>query len=455
MAEVKLNEQVNPKLEQGTEGISKPFVNIESSLSKIEGGFNIIKAILPDAENLDFKNKAQRNIFLSEQRFADKRKRLASDLKKWINLLSTDKKTPSEFVELCNQEEEKYTKLFKKNLGYALEATQNLEREYRTLDIFFKNTGSDRLADVRIINVNKNDLRDSQSDSSLAVVDLLEQAYNRLSLKNNYGLLIMPGYVLTEPSILKPWAEKARKYRLMLISDHADETLYDDLVKNTENYRGSDPHLKNVILAANWLLGRKKEEIANEEDHFYIPPSAALAGMIYNNNNKNISQPAANKIYGTVNEIAGVRLDLLRTEIETLMEKQVIPMVFSEGRVMAFNDTTLCESSDKAKESYAITRVFDWVGKVMINFLTDEALANWDTITSPPILKSKIQEFLNAQKKARLFQDYTIKDPKQDIDTKEITVDMEITPYFTAKNFNVKLSASQGDNGFNKDCEVQ
>jgi len=453
MAETKLNEQINPQVEQGERFESKPF-NKEESLSKIDGGFNIIKTILPDAENLDFRNKAQRAIFLSEQRFADKRKRLASDLKKWIDLLSEDKKTPTELVESCNQKGKKYTELFKDNLERALYASSNLEREYRTLDVFFKNTGTDRMSDLRLINVDKTTLQDTSSEASENITDILEQAYNRLSLKNNYGLLVMPGYVFTDQSILKPWAEKARKYRLMLISDHADETSYEDLIENTEDYRGSEPHLKNVILTANWLLGRKKEEMANEEDHFYIPPSAALAGMIYNNTNKNISQPAAGKIYGTVNEVNGVRLDLLRNEIEALMTKQVIPMVFSESRVMAWNDTTLC-NADKVKEGYAITRVFDWVGKVMINFLTDEALANWDTITSPPILKAKIQEFLNAQKKARLFQDYILSDPRQDPDTKEIYVNMEVTPYFTAKNFNVKLSATKSDNGFEKGCEVK
>lgn len=454
MAEAKLNEQKSsPELSQGVKTEYK-LVNIEDSLSKIDGGFNIIKTILPDTENLDFRNKAQRAIFLSEQRFADKRKRLASDLKKWIELLSEDNKTPTEFVESCKQKEEKCREIFKENLESALYATKDLEREYRTLDIFFKNTGTDRMSDLRIINVNKNDLQDTKSESSESITDILEQAYNRLSLKNNYGLLIMPGYIFTDHSILKPWAEKARKYRLMLISDHADETSFEDLVENTEDYRGSEAHLKNVILTANWLLGRKKEEIANEEEHFYIPPSSALAGMIYNNTTKNISQPAAGKAYGVVNEVSGVRLDLLRSEIETLMEKQVIPMVFSENRVMAYNDTTLC-NADKVKEGYAITRVFDWVGKVMINFLTDEALANWDTITSPPILKGKIQDFLNAQIKARLFQDYKLSDPKQDPETKEIYVDMEITPFFTAKNFNVKLSASKNEKGFNKDCEVK
>jgi len=455
MAEAKLSEQQVTGQSAPERQVEKQQIrSIEDSLSQL-GGFNAIKSFIPDTESLDIKNKAQRNIFLTEHRFEEKRKKLSFDLKKWLDLLAEDKNTPVEYVESCAQKEKKYKELFSENLSYAVDAIKKLETEYRTLDAFFKNTGSDKIRNLRLINVDKNELNDSNSEFIQEINDLLKNAYDRLSLKESYSLMVMPGYVFEDNAVLRLWAQMAHKYKVMLVTDHADEANFSDMVDNTERYRDSDVYLQNIILTSNWLLGRKKEELAKEEDNFYIPPSGALAGKMYDDT-KNIADPAAGKKHGTLNEVKGVRLDMLKSEIASMMDKQVVPMVFSEGRVMAFNDTTLFNGDNKAMQSYTIVRVFDWIKKVMMNFLNDEALQNWDTINSPEILKQKIQTFLNAHKGyGKLFQDYKLGEPRQDPETKNITVDMEITPYFSAKNFIVKLSATKNKGaGFDKECDV-
>jgi len=454
MAETKLSEQVTQQVAQEKMPEKQSARRVEDSLTQL-GGFNTIKSFMPDAENLDFRNKAQRNIFLTEQRFEEKRKKLAGDLKKWLELLGEEKNTPMEYAESCAQKEKKLRELFSENLNNAVESIKKLETEYRTLDMFYKNTGTDKVRNLRIINVDKNELNDSNSEFIQEINELLRNAYDRLSLKDSYSLMVMPGYIFEDNGILRLWAQMAHKYKVMLVSDHADEVNYNDMVDNTERYRDSDIFLQNIILTSNWLLGRKKDDAAMEYDHLYVPPSGALAGKMYDDS-KNIADPAAGKKHGTLNEVNGVRLDLLKSEIASLMDRQVVPMVFSEGRVMAFNDTTLFNGDNKAMQSYTIVRVFDWIKKVMMNFLNDEALQNWDTIKSPEILKGKIQAFLNTHKGyGKLFQDYKLGEPRQDPETKNITVDMEITPYFSAKNFIVKLSATKNKGaGFDKDCDV-
>ena len=454
MAETKLSEQTVPGAERSEQVERQQSRSIEDSLGTL-GGFNTIKNIIPDTENMDPKSKAQRNIFMGEQRFEGKRKKLKADLEKWLDLLAEDKNTPLEFVELCSEKEKKSKELFSENLSNALDSIKKLETEYRTLDMFFKNTGSDKLRNLRLINVNKNELNDSNSEFIQEIEEVLRNSYDRLSLKDSYSLMVMPGYVFEDNSIMRLWAQMAHKYKVMLISDHADEMNFNNMIDNTDRYRDSDVFLQNIILASNWVLGRKAENLAQEEDNLYVPPSGALAGMMYDDT-KNMAQGAAGKKHGTLNEVKGVRLDLLKSEIAALMDKQVIPVVFSEGRVMAFNDTTLFNGDNKAMQSYPIVRIFDWIKKVLMNFLNDEALQNWDTIKSPDELRAKIQSFLNSHKGyGKLFQDYKLGEPRQDPETKNITVDMEITPYFSAKNFLVKLSATKNKNaGFDKDCEV-
>jgi hypothetical protein len=454
MMETKRSEQV-VQTEQRVEQIERPQArSFDESLGKL-GGFTTIKNILPDAENLDPKSKAQRAIFLGEQRFDAKRKKLKNELKKWLDLLAEEKNTPMEHIESCAAKEKKYKELFSNNLATALDTIKKLETEYRTLDMFFKNSGSDKIRNLRLINVNKNELGDSNSEFIKEINELLRNSYDRLSLKDSYSLMVMPGYVFEDNTVLRMWAQMANRYKVMLISDHADESNFNDLVDNTERYRDSDVYLQNIILASNWVLGRKAEAIAGEEDNLYVPPSGALAGMMYDDT-KNMALGAAGKKHGTLNEVKGVRLDLLKSEIAALMDKQVIPVVFSEGRVMAFNDSTLFNGDNKAMTAYPIVRIFDWIRKVLMNFLNDEALQNWDTIKSPAELRGKIQMFLNQHKGyGKLFQNYKIGEPRQDPETKNITVDMEITPYFSAKNFLVKLSATKNKAaGFDKDCDV-
>lgn len=110
----------------------------------------------------------------------------------------------------------------------------------------------------------------------------------------------------------------------MLITDHADEYSYDDLISNTEGYRDSDPELMNVIMTANWIVGRDSEKMSEDEKEnpaFFIPASAALAGKLYDES-ANMAQGAGGKKYGTLDGVKGVHLDLLKSEIASLMDNR-------------------------------------------------------------------------------------------------------------------------------------
>ncbi len=157
-----------------------------------------------------------------------------------------------------------------------------------------------------------------------------------------------------------------------------------------------------------------------------------------------MAQGAGGKKYGTLDGVKGVKLNLLKSEIAQLMDNQVVPMVYSEGRVMAFNNTNLYNGDLTAMKEYPIVRVFDWVKKVLMNFVHEVALENWDSYNSPKNLKAKIQDFLNQYKGyGNLFQDYEIGNPVQDPVTKNISVDISLTPFYAAKNFVLKVQASK------------
>lgn len=436
-------------------------VNAESLLEKF-GGFAAVKGFIPSAADMNPAKKATKNIFLSEKKFESKRENLANELRGWLEILSVDKATPTEYASFCKEREQKYNKLLEDNVTTALNATRQLETAYRSLDLFFKNANSEKLTNLRLINVNREEINNDSSSLPSQIDLLLRDSYDRLSLKDSYSLLVIPGAradgttqgtFQDKPTLLK-WAKMAHKYKVMLLADHDKETTFDSLLEDTSNYKDSDIELQNVVMTGNWIAGRPIEQLSvdereSEEKAFFIPSAAALAGKLYDET-ANMAQGAGGKKYGTLTDVKGVEIDLLKTEIAALMDNQIVPMVYSEGRVMAFNNSTLYNGDNPAMREYPIVRVFDWVKKVLMNFVHDVALENWDPFTTPVQLKDKINKFLNEyQGYGNLFSDFAIEMPVQDPVTKVISVDVSLTPYFAAKNFSIKLSADKKD----KKCE--
>ena len=256
-----------------------------SKLLSSFGGFNAIRSFMPDADNMNPARKAAKDVFLKDKRFKDKRAALAREISRWLELLDdTSIESATGYADACKQEEDKYTSVLKQGITDALYASQNLERSYRELDSFFKTCGTDKVKNLRIINVLKEDIADADSGFYNEVENLLRNGFDRLSLKDAYSLVCIPGAVLNDKVDLLRWAKMAFKYKVMLLTDHADEFSFDDLQANTEGYRDSDQELMNVIMTANWIVGREAEKMSfDEEDQkaFYIAPSAALCGKLY------------------------------------------------------------------------------------------------------------------------------------------------------------------------------
>ena len=408
MADVEL--QKAQEAQQAGAELQEKGKDVSKLLSQF-GGFNAIRGFMPDADNMNPARKAAKDVFLKDKRFKDKRESLKREISRWLELLDQDGiDSATGFADACKKEEEKYTNVLKQGITDALYATQNLER------------------------------------FAGEVENILRNGFDRLSLKDAYSLVCVPGAVFTDKVDLLQWAKMAFKYKVMLLTDHADEYSFDDLQANTEGYRDSDQCLMNVVMTANWIVGRESEKMSSDEEDskaFYIAPSAALCGKLYDET-ANMAQGAGGKKYGTLDGVKGVKSDLLKSEIAALMDNQVIPMVYSEGRVMAFNNTTLYNGDLDAMKEYPIVRVFDWVKKVLMNFVHEVALENWDPYNSPKNLKAKIQEFLNQYKGyGNLFQNYEIGEPRQDPVTKQITCDITLTPFYAAKNFIIKVAADK------------
>ncbi len=459
MSDTLLQQEVQGKDElfKQAEQLQNPDELLSNSLDALDsfGGFDLLEGLVDGLDNMNPTNRAAKNIFLEESDFSEQRTQMKNDLAIWISLLSGNEKSV-QLVDKCAEEKEKVNKSLKKNLKSTLKRSKKLESSYRTVSLFFKNSGKDKVDCLSILNADKDELKDSESKFFKTVSEEIARSYDRLNLKNNYSILVIPGYLGSKQAV-DFWGKIAFKNKVMFVTDYADlpslKMLKDKLDKDSMN--GADPHLANVMLACNWVMGRKKSDFAGEDEHLYIPPSGALAGKLYDTENIVLAQGAAGKRYGTLDEVDGARLDLLKAEIASLIDKSVIPMVFEDNRVMAFSNKTLFSGNPIGLQEYPIVRVFDWIGKVFANFFNDVAFQNWNSQLKND-LKFEICGFLDDYKgSGKLIEDYNFKDIRQDEKTKDISIEIDLKPFFAAKNFYIKLTGHEGAGGKEWKQEVQ
>ncbi|HEX8657335.1 MAG TPA: type VI secretion system contractile sheath protein TssC, partial [Hymenobacter sp.] len=348
-------EAAAPSLEQSTQALLKV------------GGFDLLETTIDGASNLNPEKKARKKIFLSEANKKNDRKQLKKRLALWHSLLS-ETTSVAEAVEQGEQRVEASQQLLTTNLKKAVEATHELEQAYRSVALFFRNTDLDEVKNVSLMNADKDQLQDLDNTTFIdAVAAEMEQNYDRLDLRDNYSLLVVPGY-LGSNKVVDKWAKIAHKNKVMLVTDFEHYDTPEDVIELFEdaNLTGGDAYKSNVIMTANWLVGRGKLEEIGEEEDLYVPPSSALAGRIYTTL---ASQVTAGRKHGTLNEVDGVKFQLRKSEIANLEKIGLVPMVNEYGRVMAFSAKTLFSGDNIGLQTYSVVRVFDYVTKVLIDFL--------------------------------------------------------------------------------------
>lgn len=456
--ELKKQEEGQPVELREREKVENPAALLQQSLDGLNkfGGFQMVKGLIKGVENMDPRRKAVKNIFLSDSAYKEARKKLKNELELWVSILSEGGTDPMSIIEQCSAKRDKAETNLKNNLFSIHDEIKKLEVTYRSLDSFFANAGQGKIDCLTLMNVNKEELEYHDSEDTLAIRDELERYYDRLSLKNNYSLLIVPGY-LGDANTIRMWADTAYRNKVIMLTDFKDsmsfEMLKDEL--DDANMMGQEAKMANVVMTCNYLLGRKKSELADEDDDLYIPGSAALAGRMTNTEETVIAQGCAGKKYGTLSNVKGSRLDLRKSEIAALIDQGVIPMVEEEGRTMAFSNRSLYNGATLGLQEYPIVRTFDWIGKVFQNFFNDEAFINWNSSVKAE-LQQAVHDFLSDYKgPGKLIENYNLKSINQDPKTKDIKIEVELKPFFAAKNFFIELTGHNGTAGVEWDQNVQ
>lgn len=412
------------------------------------GGFSFLESFIEGVANVNPDRKTRKELFLTESDKKQERIALLKNIKLWIEILSTSKDI-NEMLAKCQAKSKVVNELLLTNQHNAVETVKDMERSYRTVMLFYKNTEQDKVRNITIMNASLEQITDLDNSRFIDILaEELKQNFDKLDLRMNYSLLVLPGY-LGSNKVVEKWAKIAYNNKVMLITDFADLEKPDDVVDMffTSNLTGGDTYRSNAMMCCNWLVGRGKYNELGEAENLHVPPSSSLAGKMYCTL---MSQVAAGKKWGGMNETDGVVFQLKKSELSQLENMGLIPFVNEYGKVMAFSSKTLFNGDNLGKQTYSVVRVFDYIFKVLCDFLNRRAFENWNMQTERD-LRIQIVNFLDEIKGPdALIEKFQIIRFEQDKKQRDrIYLDIRITPYFPAKSFIIKLDGSKGDDNVN------
>ncbi|OPB94429.1 DUF5458 family protein [Elizabethkingia ursingii] len=441
-------QQENQQQQQQHSGANSNPLN---ELNKV-GGFGFVETVIDGIANMNPTRKARKEIFLNDENKDKERKDLLQKINLWVSLLEGES-SAEKMAESAKNKANTAEHNLKHNLKNALDSVRDLETSYRTVAQFYKNTELDKVDNVSIVNASLEQMKDLDNPLFIdAIADEFKQNYDRLDLRDNYSILAVPGY-LGSNKVVEKWAKICNENKVMMVTDFANLDKPDDVVDlfHSANLTGGELHRSNVIMTCNWLVGRGKAEEVGEEENVDLPPSTSLAGKIHRTL---MSQVAAGKKHGNINEVDAVKFDLKKSEISQLEKMGLVPMVNEYGKIMAFSAKTLFTGDNIGLQTYSVVRVFDYVTKVLLDFLNRRAFENW-TPRNEDDLRKQIVSFLDGIKGAdKLIENFKIVRFEQDkVNKDRVWLDIRLTPYFPTKSFVIKLDGHKGDDGNEWDAQ--
>ena len=427
----------------------RPTRSLAESVQQLTkyGGFDFIKTVVDGTENMDPSKKARKSIFLTEEDNKPDRKKLKKRLQDFAQLLSAHDNVADMIAE-AEQKATSASQTLKKNLATVLTETEELEASYRSLSLFFENAESEKIKNLVLFDAGNDQTTDADGFSNPTgifeqVAKELRDGYDKLDLSENYSLLVLPGW-LKKNTIVDKWASLAHQNKVMLLTDyrHLDDPDSVEATFERDKLTGADPHKANVMMPCNWIVGREAYTELGQEEHLYVSPAMALAGMLWGGH---IAQPSAGVQHGKLKMASGVRFSMRKGEIAQLEDKGLIPMVYEYGRVIPFSAKTLFNGDNVGLQTYSVVRVFDWIGKVFQDFLNRRTFENIDNKMLEEI-KGQVASFLaTIRGPGKIIEDFSGLDIRRHpTNPTHVIVNVKLKPFFPAKVFEINLTGTKG-----------
>jgi len=407
---------------------------------KRQGGFRILEGVIDGKKGIreiNPKDEPRRNAFLSDADKAEKRRKLKAELEILKELVTAENP-----YEKAKEQNAKTAEVLNNNLRTALDEIRDLEKSYRSLDLFFRNAGEESMRNLYIMNVPVEEFAGTENtELRESLIQHFNENFDRFSLEDNYSLLVIPGFLGEN---LDYWSKQASKFRITLVTDFTDEKEFESVEDKIEEKRivGAEKHLANAVVTCNYGVVRKKNE-GMEDDDLFIPMSTALAGKMYSGNG---IQPPAGKKHGKLDGVMGTRMAFLRTHVDKVDKMGMIPIIFEkQWGTVAMSDTTLCaESGDPDLRALGVVRAKDWIAKVLLDYFNTLTFQTYSGELRNEIKGELNKFFKKISGYGGLIESYKINGPEPDPENPQIVrLGVNVKPYFATKHYVIDFSGTE------------
>ncbi len=471
MGEEEKNE-AQPQAAEAAEAEAKPTAEPGEKLSDEEfsgilgdtfGDFKQLANLLPSfktadgdlvrgVEWLDPKKDFQRKDFLTKKDHAKQRKLLAERLKIWINQFSSADSV-DDIRKNLNEEATKLEANLEKNMRKVHRESRELETTYRAIDKFFANAQAepDDKVNAWFSNVSTEQLMDPDDKEKFEQLSkAIADEFREWGIKRCYANCVIPGYVGSVENIDSLARLIGFPNKVHVMTDMPDFESVEEIMDMLEDpsfdsLTSSDNYKQYVALFANYVQARSANQY--EDEDMWIPPSAAVAGMMYQGDESDgMQQPRAGYKYGKVADAKYLRFRANQPDASKINEKGVNPMVNFEGQAVAMGAATLFNK--ETFNVYSIRRTYDYVYKTLRNYLNKQT---FNVIDQKFIdtLRKDIDKFMRAISGGdNILQDYNVKIFADDEMRKRQEVDIKVAlnPKYPARTFNIEFTAWNDEN---------
>ncbi|MDH4156122.1 MAG: DUF5458 family protein [candidate division Zixibacteria bacterium] len=434
-----------------------------SLLGDAFGDFGKLEKLLPSfktpdgdlvrgVEWLDPKKDFQRKEFLTKENFANQRRLLAQRLKLWVEHLSKEGSL-EDVRKGLNEQSAKLEENLKKNMKKVHRTSRDLETTYRAIDKFFANAQQepDEKVNAYFANVSADELtnpddKEKFEELAKAIADL----YREWSVKDAFAMCVIPGYLGSVENIDMVGRQLGLPNKVHVMTDLPNFEKFEEVMDmledpNYANLPGIDAYKQYVSVFANYIMARNANEY--EDDDMWVPPSAAVAGKMYQGDvTVGMQQPMAGFKYGKIADAKYLRFKANQPDASKINEKGINPIVNFEGTAVAMGASTLF--TKETFNVYSIRRTYDYVYKTLRNYLNKQTFSVIDQRFIDTMRKD-IDLFMRAISGGdNILQDYKV-DIFADEEMRkrqEVDIKVSLNPKYPARTFNIEFVAwGEGD----------
>jgi len=434
-----------------------------SILGDTFGDFGKIASLLPSfktsdgdlvrgVEWLDPKKDFQRKEFLTKKDFAKQRMLLGQRLTIWAEYLAKSS-DPDIIRKALSETSAKKEANLARNMKKVHRASRELETTYRAIDKFFANAQQepDDKVNAFFVNVSSEELTDPDDKEKFeTVAKEVADLFREWDITESFAMAVIPGYLGSVENIDTVARQLGLPNKVHIMTDLPNFEKFEEVMDMLEdpsyaNLAGIDTFKQYVSIFANYLLARNANEY--EDDDMWIPPSAAVAGKMYQGDlTEGMQQPMAGFKYGKINDAKYIRFKANQPDASKMNEKGVNPIVDFKGTAVAMGSATLYNK--ETFNNYSIRRTYDYVYKTLRNYLNKQTFTVIDQ-KFIDTMRRDIDKFMKAITGSdNILQDFKVEIFADDEMRKKQEVDIKVSlnPKYPAKTFNIEFLAwGEGD----------